>query len=197
MYGFKDVNQMNGASVEHIRKRSGLIFQRPGLLMRFMSVLSVALFIFLIGGISTCNAYTVIEATPLLEQALIAQTTSQFDAKLVKNPLVPNTYQITLYSHNKNYNPPVTNADLLKAVVTVDSFTYVYGFVAGMEYQNRVDVDRAGYFEINCSSVPLFNLMNTSTSTFNIDTCKDVTATILNDYYTFRLSTPTYIGGGF
>jgi hypothetical protein len=78
------------------------------------------------------QAYTVVTSTnPALEKELICAATTQFSASLFVNPLASNTYQIKLLGESTTYNPAPSNADLLNAVVTVDSYTYVYGFVAG------------------------------------------------------------------
>lgn len=127
--------------------------------------------------------------------SFIAQTTTQFNAVAIKNPLVSNTYSIKIYGLNPNYNPPITNQQLLDALVTVDSYTYVYGWANGMDYGIHTARDIAGGYAINCSTPTEFNLNETSSSTFDTKTCYDVMGSVLDAFYQIDLSTPPVIGG--
>ena len=139
-----------------------------------------------------------------VEKQLIASTTAQFLAVVKSNPLAANTYSITINGLNPNYNPPIviTGADLLKQLdldtqylATVDSYTYVYGFADGMDYQNNVDENVAANFAVNCSTPTAFQLLQTSTATFDRSTCQDVLSSVLDTLYELDLSTPPVLGG--
>lgn len=145
---------------------------------------------------ATSFAYTVIQvstaSTPGLETSFIQATTSQFTASVFVNPLFANTYQILLYGYNPGYVKPVSNKDLLDALVTVDSFTYVYGWADGEAYQQHADNLLTEQFEVNCSTP-----FGISTSTWNTATCLSVTGAIDEAIFQESLSTPTFIPGGF
>ena len=112
--------------------------------------------------------------------SFIASTQNQYQAKVTPNPLVSDVYSVVLYGPNPNYNPPVTNADLLNAIVTVDSYTYVYGWVAGQQYerQNDVQIISSHYFECDTDT-----------------TCIHAITGAMGDVYTQNFSTPTAVPG--
>lgn len=130
------------------------------------------------------------------EQTFIAAMKAQFNVKVVTNPLVANTYGITVYGPNPLYNPPISNAQLLQQLdldaqymATVDSYTYVYGFADGQTYNQHDNRDIVEGFELNCST-PL-----ASVPTWDSETCVSVTLAIDNAIYQESLSTPTVVGG--
>lgn len=139
-------------------------------------------------------AYTVVQAssaaTAGIESEFIAATTTQFNAKVVVNPFFAGTYQMTLLGENPNYNPTLTNVQLLNSLVAVSTNDYVYGFSNGLDYQNEVDEGITAWYGVNCSTPSAFTLIYTSTMTFNKETCEDVASNILDAFYQINLSTP-------
>lgn len=161
--------------------------------------------VLLLGLVSWSQAYTVVvpstSAPQGIEQTFIAATTTQFEATLFVNPLFAGTYQIQLLGPNPAYNPPVTDADLLQALVTIDSYTYVYGWADGMRYERghdlgyftapagQIGMPNGGFF-VNCSSAPYFNV-----PAIDSTTCQGVLATVYNFIYQQNFSTPTVVPG--
>jgi hypothetical protein len=141
------------------------------------------------------DAYTVITASTAapagIEAAFIASTTNQFLSTIVPNPFFANTQSITLFGSNPNFNPPPTNADLLNALVTVDSYTYTSGWANGESYQQFQDVNLTGNFIVNCDSPTAWNIAIDTT------TCYAVLGAIENAIYLESLSTPTVVPGNF
>lgn len=148
---------------------------------------------------SQASAYTTVVLSPstpeTIESELIADLTNQFNIQLTVNPYFPNTYQLTVLGVNPAYNPQPTNADLLNAVVTVDSYTYVYGWADGAENQNTISESMIANYYVNCSTPTAFNLAQSTVSTFSAATCQDVTQTIFNSLYQLQLSTPPVLNG--
>ena len=139
-------------------------------------------------------AYTVITSpNAAMDAPLIAATTIQFNATVLTNPFFPGTYNVTVNGLNPSYNPPISNEDLLNAVVAASTTNYVPGFADGMTYQQTQEEGLVGSFGINCSSPTAFVLEQTTTGTFNTSTCQDVIATIEDALFEESLSTPTPI----
>jgi hypothetical protein len=132
-----------------------------------------------------------------LEQQFLAATTAQFLGKVIKNPLASGTYSLILFGPNPAYNPPPTNRDLLNALVTVDSWTYVMGWSDGEQYERQQDMTFVGSYLMQCSTPTVFDLTQASTGTWNISTCQDSLATINNSMYQLNFDTPTVVPGGF
>jgi hypothetical protein len=139
---------------------------------------------------------TISTAAPAgFEEEFLAATTSQFLGKVVKNPLASHTYSLILYGENPAYNPPPTNADLLNALVTTSTSTYLYGFAAGMVYQNDTAINYTASMYQLCPSATNFTLVQTSTETFDRWSCMDSLNTLLDEFYEIELSTPTVLPG--
>lgn len=145
-----------------------------------------------------------------LETQFLAATTSQFNAKVVKNPLVPNTYAMTLYGLNPSYVVPSTatcfniavdidtaslqtdlNA-LVQAGPAIISNPYLYGWGNGAEYQNHIDENQGFYMSGLCGNATNFTVIN-ATNSWDTATCIDTLTTYVNDLYQLNLSTPTFI----
>lgn len=142
------------------------------------------------------NAYTVIipstSAPAGTEQALIAQTTTYFNAKLIVNPLVKNTYQINLLG------PAISDFQILR-----DSGTYSFVWGEGVEYQRDLDVNNILGFNRLCDQSPYcvgkttmtvsgdFTLGN-STYTVKIDsaTCQAIACQIAADIWEQQFDPP-------
>jgi len=155
------------------------------------SAISFVLSLTLVGN---SQAYTVVQTSTSaprgLETSFIAATTNQFLSTLFVNPLFAGTYQLTLLGVNPNYNPPPTT---LEQSLSLGATVYVYGFVDGMTYQQHVEEKSVGFEGSLCSAATNFNLVNTTTATFDTNTCLDMISTIEDQLYEMSLSTPTPI----
>lgn len=153
--------------------------------------------IFAIFGFLLCpyiaGAYTVVTistAAPQgIENQLIAATTTQFSAKVTPNPFAANTFAVTIYGKNPNYDAPPSYKEVVEQ-------SYPYGWAAGLEYQNHVDENIASGFAVNCSTPSAFILQQTTTTTFDRSTCQDVLNTLISNFYELNLSTPPVLGAG-
>jgi hypothetical protein len=158
----------------------------------------------------SAHAYMVIEistsAPTNLQSQLIASVTTQYNVKIINNPVGSAYTQTLLFSgFNPNYNPPpLTSVQFLQQInldaqyiATVDSYTYATGFGDGMSYQQTQDESLVNYYAVNCSTTTPFILVHTSTSTFNPATCADVAYTIDEALFQQSLSTPTAVPGDF
>lgn len=130
-----------------------------------------------------------------LENAFLAATTTQFTATVVSNPFFANTYQVLLQDYNPGYTKPVTMQELLNSLVTVDSYTYVYGWADGESYDRTQTIGHVAQKSNLCASATNFQLIESGTATFNSATCHDVLGTILNDLYLLEFSSPTVVPG--
>lgn len=131
-----------------------------------------------------------------LETQFLASTTNQYLAKITSNPLAENTYTLKLFDYNLSFNPEPTNKDLLNSIVTISSYTYAYGWADGESYNQSALIKLSTGYLINCSSpIAAFNLVRTSTATFDTETCYDVMQTLINAIYNMSLSTPTVVPG--
>lgn len=121
------------------------------------------------------QAYTVVTVStgvpPTVEKALLAQTTTQFNASLIVNPLAANTYQVKLFGFNPAYQPPppapaLINLDTLTTKLTaISTYTYVLGFASGMLYERNSDAAILGFYMNLCSSATTFNLVKIDSTT--------------------------------
>lgn len=141
------------------------------------------------------EAYTVVtistSAPAGTETSFIATTTNTYQATVSTNPFFANTFSMVIYGPNPSYNPPPTNADLLNNIVTVDSFTYVYGWADGASYQQYRDANAAGDFIVNCDSPTYWS------APIDTTTCYAVLGIMENFIYEESLSTPTTVPGNF
>jgi len=132
------------------------------------------------------------------ENAFLQATQQQFNVQITTNPFFQNTYNMTLYGPNPNYNPPPTNIQLLNSLVTVDSYTYVYGWGDGETKERFTDLQYMNNFAVDC--------INISTSTFFVvgsttiydtaissTTCLEAVTTIQN--YIYQQSFPVITTG--
>jgi hypothetical protein len=127
-----------------------------------------------------------------LEQELIANTTTQYQATLLVNPFFAGTYQINISGLNPNFNSSPTNQQLLDYLVTVDSWTYVAGWANGESYQQSVDTKIADDFTAWCSSAPYFGLVSIDSTT-----CLAVAGGLAAEIVQMHLSAPTVVPGDF
>ena len=150
-----------------------------------------------------CEAYTTLVvptgSTPNLETSILAATTSQFDCyptpplTQYANPLFAGTFEVTCTGLNPSFNPAPTNVELLQDIVTVDSTTYLYGFADGQNYQQTQEESLVGALGNLCAYATNYNLVNTTSATFNASTCADVIGTVESCLFKESDSTPTVI----
>lgn len=147
------------------------------------------------------QAYTFVTLGPnvpeTIEQQFIASATTQYQATLVPNPLASNTYQLTLFGLNSSYNPPVTNLELLNSIVTIDSYTYVYGWADAENYQQNLDGTFLGSLIGKCDTPSDFTIDQSTPPTFDAATCQLVLEDAENAIYNESASTPTVVPGDF
>lgn len=158
---------------------------------------ALATFALVSGLAGFASAYTIVQVSSTspagLEASFIAATTSQFTASVVTNPFFANTTQVMLYGDNPRYAKPVSNQDLLNAIVTVDSYTYVYGWADGADYQQTSQISDISQFAVNCSSQTYF-LKADKTKAWDPETCRGVLVSLL--YYLYQESlTPAPVRG--
>lgn len=172
--------------------------------IRFIKLLpAITLLGFILGSGKRLNAYTVITSTqPALEEQLIASATAQFVGTVVPNPFVGNTWSINITAPNPLYNPPLTNKQLLDSLVTVDSYTYVFGWGDGTTYTRAQDAIQSDALFQACTSTKTFatpppGISTTSWVVPHIDstTCQFVTNYISDSIWAILDSTPTIIPG--
>jgi len=142
------------------------------------------------------QAYTVIipsTAAPAgTEQALIAQTTTYFNAVVTPNPLFPNTYRIDLYG------PAVSQFTIIK-----DSGTYAFIYGEGEEDERQRDIDNMVGPDLNCDASSYCLNQSTitapgnyqtygSTYTVTLDTatCQAIVCRIAGDIYLQNFTPP-------
>lgn len=158
----------------------------------------VLCFALLLAHISISGAYTVeISTSTALEEQFLTATAQQFDIVVTSNPFFGNTYTMQLLGINPAYNPAPTNAQLLQDIVTVDSYTYVYGWADGESYMQSEEVGIVGSYANLCGSATNFMLNQSSTATFDQGTCEDTLATVIDQIYQLQLSSPTVVPGDF
>lgn len=152
----------------------------------------------LVAGLSIsiqAQAFTTVTLAPgtpeSIEKSFIAATTSQFQTTLFVNPLVPNTFQLTILGVNPSYSPSLTAQQVLNTFAEND---FIFGFQDGMVYQQTMEENMiAGRYGVSCSTPTAFNLVRTSSQNFDANTCNDVISTVLDSLFEQSLSTPTVI----
>lgn len=180
MFIFKTL-KVFAAYVDSMNASTGVVIGRTGRFIASMSVGVVILSIFLCSPVSAYTVVTISTAAPSnIEQSFIASATTQWSMSYFKNPLASNTYQLTLFGPNPNYNPLPTPAQLLISLVTVDSFTYVYGWAAGEVHERNQDIAMLTNATVACSTDTV---------------CTQAIGQAINSIYTLNFSTPTVVPG--
>jgi hypothetical protein len=130
-----------------------------------------------------------------LTQDLLSSVTTQFNGQLIPS-LVAGQYIFRPMSENPAI-PPVTGNQILQELnnfaVETATQTFVPGFADGMNYQQQMEEGLVGSYGNVCSSSTHFDLVQTTTKTFDQFTCMDVISTIVNGLFEQSLSTPTII----
>lgn len=150
---------------------------------------------------ASVNVYFAASAPASLQTELIAALTSQYLVQLTPSSYFPNTYTATVTGINPSYqcggtvtvNVPCQLDMDVNNMVAVSTYTGTYMFGSGMVYQQDQQESFVAGMGTLCGSATSYNLIRTTTTTFNTATCQDVTGTILNELYNEQLSTPTVI----
>lgn len=153
----------------------------------------------LFGGVAHAeNGEIVVDASTAAPTGTLASfvqgTTNQWSIGLFKNPLASNTYHMTLFGVNPNFNAPASYAQMQNYVATVDSYTYFYGWAAGESYQTNSEEGFVGAMSNLCGSATNFALIQTSSKTFDKATCCDTLGTMLNQLFLESSSTVPVVG---
>jgi len=101
---------------------------------------------------------------------------------------------MNLLGLNPNYNPPAPLPSNLQQSLSLGSTIYVYGWAAGVAYQQGQEIGLVSGAGLLCQSATSFNLVQTTTATFNLGTCEDVVRTLTNQLYQQSLSTSPVLG---
>lgn len=156
------------------------------------NLIAVAATVLLMVGISKADSgYNIVQmstAAPAgTEQGFLSQISAQFNAGIVQNPLASNTYGIKIFGLNPNYQAPAPPPTTLEQALSLGSTVYVYGFAAGMGYQQHVSERLVEGFGVLCST-PIPNI-----PTWDVPTCQSIAAAIDAALFQESLSTPTVI----
>jgi hypothetical protein len=154
---------------------------------------------------TVCEAFqgynVVITTSAPTEAEFLSISSNVFTAQVSSNPFIGNTYSINLLEQNPNYVLPgqvVPSAPCqldqdVDTIVAETTWTGVYMFGSGMTYQQNQQIGLIGALGNLCGYATNYNLVETSTTTFNKNTCQDVIGTIENELFNESLSTPTVI----
>lgn len=157
-------------------------YARMLLLQSFRCAVAVVVLAWLQTPLHAFTQVQISTAAPVgLEEAFIAATAAQFNAKVTKNPLVSHTYGLVLYGPNPAYRaPPSTLEEALSLGATV----YVYGFVDGQAYERHLNLGTIGQYIVNISS--------------SDPSCAAIMGTMSGDIYQQNFADPTMVPpGGF
>jgi hypothetical protein len=150
---------------------------------------------------ASLNAFTQVQLGPnvpeSVEQNFLADTTAQWLGTLTSNAFFPNTYTFVLTGPNTAFNPPPSNIDLLNAVITVDSYTYVYGWADGMSYDRASNMQLIANIEGQCASSTTFIVDGSTWNTVYVDTatCRAVLNESWQQLYQLNYASPTVVPG--
>lgn len=161
---------------------------------RFLRI--IVLFLVL-GSYEIAHAYEVVQistgAPAGLEKTLLAAVTTQFNAVVKPNPFAANTYSVTIYGNNPNYNAPTPPPSNLQESLSLGATVYIYGFADGQNYERCQDLGHISTFLVNCSTPSYFG--SPSGFVWSAATCNQALGTVSNFIYTQNFSTPTVIWG--
>jgi hypothetical protein len=158
----------------------------------------------LVGIFSLAWPYTVIISTnPTVEQQFLSALSAQFSVSISSNPYYANTYLVNLFGPNPNYvlpgqvlpSVPCQLDKDVALMVGISSFTYPYGWAAGMYYERCQDLAILSNYFVNCSSMTTFQHVMGSTGTWDLGTCDDVLLNADETIFQRNLSTPTLVPG--
>jgi hypothetical protein len=128
-------------------------------------------------------------------KALIAQTTTQFNATVVANPLAANTYTGKLFGLNPNYVPPGVSTTILtldnvaNKLISISTNTVEILYGEGMLYERNNEAGLLGYFMGLCANATNYVIAPSTVTPANWDkeTCNQVLGYVDN-YIVFQTS---------
>lgn len=135
-----------------------------------------------------------------LEQKFIADTTRQYVSTMAPTPYFVGSYSIKLFSVNPLYTlppPPVVSSTvvtldtLISEMIDKSTWTYIYGYASGMDYQRHIDMGRISDYMTHCATNTYFNVA--SSSSWDQGACTTSLAAVLQDIYNLKFSSPTVI----
>lgn len=133
--------------------------------------------------------------TITLQNQLMAMVTTYYQAVETSSSAAANTYTFTVSGQKAvpgglTVLPCQLDLDIVN-MVSISSQTGYYMFGSGEAYQNKV-VEGITVGQGNlCGSATSFNLIQSSTKTFDKATCMDTINTLLIQFFELNLSTPT------
>lgn len=196
---FRGANSMIDAYVVNSQNQLRVSGEKKKSVSWSMCVHVLTVSILLITGSIGASAFTqviVSTAAPIgTESAFLIAMQQQFNVKVVSNPLAANTYAVTLYGLNPNYQAPTPPPTNLQEALLLGATVYVYGFANGMQYQQTMEEGLVQGYAVLCSMPSQFNLNATTANTFDLATCEDTLGTINRSLFEQSLSTPTVIPG--
>ena len=164
------LKQERGACVENIKSLLRRI-QIGNPLMRSLCGYGLGVLCLLLSGVpgivraDFITVQTSTSAPANLGSTFLSAAQNQFTATVLTNPFFPGTYQMMLYGLNPSFNPPVSDSDTIQILqnqinadaqylTNVDSYTYVFGFAAGLDQQRQTDGQEAYFGFTDCVSSP-------------------------------------------
>lgn len=175
------------------RKKQGCGITEKKLFFRSACILAPVavsvLFLALVCGVTQADfiQVTTSSAAPQgLGSILIQDISNRYLAQVTKNPLASNTWSVKLQGVNPNFNGPPTTLD---QALTLGSTVYLYGYRDGARYDQDVQINLVGNFDLNCST-PMPNV-----PAWDAGTCQAVTGAISAEIYKQIGSTITIIPG--
>lgn len=199
MYGCNRVWPVIAVSVEGLNMVYGPVRRFIGC----MSVVTIMTLCLLMPAPSqsAVNVYLGSGVPVSIQADFIANATTYFNATLVPSSFFPGTYTLTVLGKN----PPVQcggtvtlPCDLDKDVasmVAVSTYSYIYGFRDGQEYERNHDLGTIGSFTMNCSSPTAFSLAQMAPAGWSLGTCIDTLGTVSSTIYNQYYSSPTIVNG--
>lgn len=137
-----------------------------------------------------------------LQTGLINGLTNQYLSSLTASTAFPGTYTLKVFGPNLAYQPPTVSTtvatldSITKQLTKISTWTYVYGWADGEDYQRQIDMGIISDYILNCSTPSFFGA---STTTWSPGTCGTALMQPQLDIYNLQFSTPTLIPppGGF
>jgi hypothetical protein len=208
MFGFKVLKQKRGAFVENIKSRwfQSWIVTRSIVSSSAFCLGVLCLLLSGVPGTAKADFITVQTSTgavPTLGAQFLSEVQNRFTATTLTNPFFPGTYQVMLYGTNPSFNPPLSDSDTIQMLqgqidsdaqylANVDSYTYVYGFAAGIDQQRQTDGMEASFGFTDCVSSPTL-MMAPSADSQNCNLMVNIASATVGNLRSVCASTTTQV----
>lgn len=132
-----------------------------------------------------------------LAAELLATTTTQYVAGYADSPYAQNTTIVTVTKKNPNYIPPSVSTttiavnEIIKKLVVISTWTYVYGWADGMDNARKVDLSILSEGVKHCDSFAYFDSI--VTIMWSKQECIDTLMAMSSDILLIQKSTPTFV----